>query len=439
MLKIKCSVTRETFFKAFWVLFLLEGIITMTVYFLNTISAVFTPYLSIYKIALILQAVLAGIYIFVIDKKVYLNKIAAAFLLFLPVGMVLGIIKGQLNTKYLSHMYFYIMPIMLMSFGYAFYREYERNENLQRYVKKIIFIAAVVSSIYVLVFTLGSKLGLLRYNNFGVTMGSYAMTFYLCGSNLEILMGYLLIVINIMTKKRVVLVASVALLIIAYFIGRKTNKKVAIHLFLLAALGGACIYLACNTTVFSRILTTISGILGGGKKDLYAATGGRDLEIECIVEYLNSDKMMWLWGIGFGGRVWIKELYRHYSHFSPLAYVMTGGIFFSAYLYISLIWYAVLGVSKGMKGKLRQLDMPYVLLLCYFVLTSLSGPNILSTPLCWFVVGANVWLVKDRVCILKMQNRMGGKIYEKGTYCGTGHSAMVCGSSDRGDGGEGKR
>ncbi len=266
MLKIKCSVTKETFFKAYWVLFLLEGIITMTVYFLNTISAVFTPYLGIYKIALILQVVLAGIYIFVIDKGIYLNKIAAAFLLFLPVGMVLGIIKGQLNTKYLSHMYFYMMPILLMSFGYAFYREYETNENLQRYVKKIMFIATVVFSIYVISFTVASRLGLLRYNNYGMTLGTYAMTFYLCGSNLEILMGYLLIVINIMTKKRVTLVASVALLIIAYFIGKKTNKKVAIHLLLLAGLGGVCIYLACNTTVFSRILTTISGILGGGRK-----------------------------------------------------------------------------------------------------------------------------------------------------------------------------
>lgn len=266
MLKIKCSMRKETFFKGFWMLFLLEGIVTMTVFLLNSASAAFTPYVSVYKIPLILQVVWAGIYIFAIDKKVYLNKIAAAFLVSLPIGMMLGMMKGQLNTKYFAHIYFYIMPILLMSFGYAFYREYEVNESLQKYVKKTIFITAVVFSIYVVLFMVGSRLGLLRYNNYGVPLGSYAMTFYLCGSNLEILMGYLLIVINITTKKRVILVASVALLIIAYFIGRKTNKKVAIHLFLLAGLGVVCIYLACNTTVFSRILTTISGILGGGEE-----------------------------------------------------------------------------------------------------------------------------------------------------------------------------
>lgn len=401
MIRIKCSVKKDTFFKMFWCLFLLEGICTMTVYFLSAVSISFAPYASLYKIPLILQFCLAVVYLFFSQGKVYLNRFSILFLSFLPIGMVVGIAKGQFNTKYISHIYFYIMPIVMMSFGYALYKEYKINAEFHTFVKKTIMIGAIVSSIYVLIFTVCAQMGILRQNNFGQAMSSYAMPFYICENGIKILIGYFLIVINIMTKKRAILVATIALLGIVYLIGRKTNKNIAIHLFMFIMMIIICVFFAYNTTFFSRIIMTVKGFVEG---DLYVATGGRDMELEYILEYLNTDKIMWLLGIGFGGNVWVGNIYRHYSHFSPLAYVMTGGIFFSVMLYAGLIWYVVMEISKGMKGELRQLDMPFVLLLVYFFITSLSGSSMLSVPLCWAIIGMNSAIIKDKIYVLGIQN-----------------------------------
>lgn len=208
-------------------------------------------------------------------------------------------------------------------------------------------------------------------------------------------------IINILTRKRVTLVAAIIILLGIYIIGKKSYRNVKTHLFMGIILICVCVVLSQYSTIFARILTTIEGFFGDGT--LYAATGGRDVEIEHIVQYINTNKIMWLTGIGFGGQVWVGNVYRHYSHFTPLGYIMTGGVMFSFIIYGKLIWLVITNFSKGIRKELKNIDIPFVMLLLFVVATSLLGPNLFSNAIYWFFIGINVAIAKEKqyIVILK--------------------------------------
>lgn len=385
----------EILFGIIIIILAMDNICGMLSYFMSAYSIKYQWMVALFKIPSSLEIAIAIIYILLIKKKVILNKISIVFFAALPLGMIVGIVQEQFNSKYFVHIYVYLMPIIMMSFAYGFYQAYKSNQRIRKLLNATIIICMVLYAVATLLFRYMYHAGMLRHNNYGPVTGNYILPFFVGGNGINIVIGYMVILFNFIAAKRTVIVCSIAALLVSCFLVKKSKKNMGIQICMLLLLIIVVIFLLEKTNIFSRILVTINGIFSDNK-DLTIATSGRNLEIECIMEYLNRHKWMWVTGIGFGGRIWIHELYRHYSHFTPLGYVMTGGVFLSLTLYLLFGWYILQLLVKGIKRELQEWEIPFALLMLVSVLSSFFGASLFTSSLWWFFIGIAIAIVGDK-------------------------------------------
>lgn len=379
----------------FWFFLIVEYIVMTITYFLYSFSVDFQRLNSLYKIPNILEFLTAFFYAVFVKKRIKFNFLSIVYCIFLPLGILTGVVKGQINEKFFAHIFSFLMPIFIMSLSVDFYEEYNANDNFRIFVKKWLNRGLISFSILTFLHLIFYSLGMLRYNNYGSGMGLLGLPFYLGSNNNTLLWGYMLAIVNVLTKKRVTLVTTVIMLFVTYIVGKRRVRNIRIHFVLGVGFIIACIFLALNTNIFGRIISTFQGILGSGS--MKAATGGRDVEIEAILEYINADTTMWFAGIGFGGRVWIVDLYRHYSHFMPLSYVMTGGIFLSLSVYAYLFWVMLLLIVKGIRNELKEIEIPYVIGFFGALAGSFTGPNLFAQPMPWLFIGLAIVVARRKM------------------------------------------
>lgn len=168
-------------FYIFWFLFLIENLCSILAYFLDAVGPQFHLLKTLFKLPIILQMLVACYYVIVRKKKINLNVLSIAFCSFLPLGVLVGIANAQMNQKFLVHIYSYLMPVIVMSFAVNFYAEYQLNNRLQKYFRKIINIGVGVYTLFTLLFNVLYQAGMLRHNNYGAGMGTLGLPFFLGG------------------------------------------------------------------------------------------------------------------------------------------------------------------------------------------------------------------------------------------------------------------
>lgn len=397
MKKNDSTVNRKNiWFYFFGICFFLDGISSTVTCFLSSYDIAYMGITGLFKITAVMELLIAIIYLLSIERKIVMFKLSYILLFFCAWGMIVGLVYHNFNSKYLVHIFTYTMPIIVMAFAYYFIKEYRQNAMLRRFYYFVMGAGLVVYIAGVVLFLVLNSMGRMRYGALGATWGMYITPFFLTSESVgQILIGYVSIAFSALSGKRSVLVGVVIAWIGSIILIRKKSKPFVTHLVMILIASVATIYLVTQTNVFSRILTTINEIFSANG-NWYVATSGRNYEIELIAEYINKQPSMWITGIGFGCKVWIQDLYRHYCHFSPLGYVMTGGIFASVSIYTCLCWNTIKGFVLGLKGALSEEEKPFIIQLGNAIIISLLGASLTATPMWWFFIGGAFAIIEDK-------------------------------------------
>lgn len=397
MYEIKDKLNRKNIcFYLFIIAMVADGILSTVTCFLSSYNIAYMGITGLFKITSIMELGIAIFYLLFVEKRVKMNWLSYAFCLFCVIGMITGAIYQQYNSKYFVHIFSHMMPIIIMAFASCFYQEYHKSMMLRSSMKRAMIVGAIVYIIGVVVFRILYFWDQVRYGAIGAVWGMFAEPFFMCDDSLvQIIWGYLMLAFSALSGKRSVLVGVVVAWICCMCMMNNKQKVLLVHILMTLSVIVGTIVLLLKTNVFSRILLTLTNIFGDNA-NLYLATSGRNYEIELIADYINKRPSMWLTGIGFGGKIWIQDVYRHYCHFSPLGYIMTGGIFESAIIYGILCWKAFKGMLYGIKGYLRNWEKPFVVQQLNAIIISLLGASLTATPIWWFFIGVAFVILDEK-------------------------------------------
>lgn len=361
-------------------------------------SANFT---GLVKIFMIIETFFCIFYsLFVVKRINIINPLSVMFIVAIPIGIIVGLCNNQFdNREFVSHIYEFVMPIFAMGVGgYLKDAIYSDKELLQQ-LSDVMKCGGYFFVVGVFLFRVMYIGGMANYNAYGAATCDYVLPYLLFMTN-NTRLAYIVAFAGVVGGKRAVLVKVFVILFMYYcYSGRNASKKIKDILY--AAIGGMAVYIvSIKTNFFNRVVLVMTHIQGDAA-DIDLATGGRSSEIAEVVSYLNEKTGSWLWGSGFGARISLSDgLTRHYSHFTPLAYVVSAGIFFSILLYS--VWL----VSMVKLFFLREAK--YKLLACYLgtiVVGSLFGATLINEPKMWIIIGMTVGLLQKREVSLSIRKK----------------------------------
>lgn len=302
-------------------------------------------------------------------------------------GIFVGVINQHINTKFISHLYEYIMPLFTVSVGYKLFDDLRGDEEAKEELKKAVKAGAITYILGVLLFRVMYALNLANYNAYGSGTIDFVLPFLLFLTD-KTFLPFALIVAGVLSGKRSILV-KVAVIFIFYLFNSKRDKRKLIKEFILILIGiGVFIYVARNTVFFNRIILTINNMIGE-EKNLDLATGGRTSEYKLVVAMMGENILKWIFGNGFGTFIVTAEgIVRHYSHLTPLAYIMSSGLLFMGALY-SYMLYLFMRLKRHC-GEVHKTMACYILMI--FV-GSFFGATLLNEPKMWLLIGISARVV----------------------------------------------
>lgn len=357
-------------FLDFFVINILQLIVRLTNYSWLT---------STFKIFTILEFSLIVFYI-IISKKIVVNGLTIIFVFSLLFGIALGFINKQFNFSFISHIYEFTMPILSISFAKGIYIYAEQHKEIYENIDRILIFNSKIYILCSILFRFFYILGMTNYNAYGAPMPIYSLP-YLFFMNKDNRLRYGMLMAIILSGKRAILVQALVVFSMYIFFSKKDHKERLQNLIYISisVLGG--IYFFRNTTLFNRILLTINNLFGESK-DMYLATGGRNIEFDVISTYLNNNPINWIIGNGFGINLYIDGVYRHYSHFTPLGYTMVSGVIFTILLYVYIVYSIIILLLK--KTKISILYMNYLVI---FIVGSFFGATLFNEQKLWIIIG----------------------------------------------------
>jgi len=324
--------------------------------------------------------------------KVRLNYISILFLVFGFISFFVGLFTNDIGKPFFTHVYGFLLPVLGMSLGSYFY-QYSDSKDIFLFHKvfKWSFIGlAFLTIIYFLLYLAG----VITY--FGMaTRWPYFAAYAL--SNNKMLMFLVCVLLVIMTGKRSMVAQYIVFFTLFLFQNKKRysfalSRKAKFALLILVTFG---IFIGLKEDIFFRFQPLFDVVLQD-KYSLYIATSGRSAEVFGVLDHLNSDNIMWLFGGGFGETFQYvgglgKETYtltNHYSHFSPLYFVLVYGGIFTVLFYLALVYTFGKNFHKG-------IDIFYLLAIGGFVSSFMSSIMLIDLQF-WFYLGGCIYSSKNR-------------------------------------------
>ena len=333
---------------------------------------------------------LAVLYHAVVRRRVVLPLLSVLFLLVLVVGSLKGLWERHYNTAYLSHLFYVLMPGVMISYGWHFFSALRHSLELRRLLKRLMVLSLVVGVVVVAIFV-GTKLvGLAKYDAIGLWNFVFAGPFLLSGPNgLPVLclstLGALL------AAKRGVLIVFVIYIGLLFLLLTLLRRLKIVM---------GCIVLLLGLVYFSSSLQiNLTGRLAQSrdllmKGEIDTASGARWSEAAAALEYLGARTDHLMLGAGFGAyflpwpdREGYANYYSHYAHFGIVSYMWIGGVFFSAAVYGLLCFTAVRMMLKVKRGVIGREHMFLVFWLWGILGISLFGAVLMNNAWLWLIIG----------------------------------------------------
>jgi len=332
-------------------------------------------------------------YHFFRKKKIKLNIASFAFLGILPIGIFLGLIQGNVNREFLVHIYTCLMPVFAMSFGWYFFEAFLIYPKIQNRMSQALYITFFSGLLATVIFRVGYFSGQASYSAVGLWNYTFATPFLLIDKR-NLLLSIISLAGSFIAAKRIgLLVVS-----IYFFINIFLIRKNFINFFKVIIMISVAIYflfpILDEIGVFNRISYAITKLLTEG--DIDAATAGRTSEIRMIITYFSREPVRYVFGAGFGSKIEVFESYfRHYSHFTPLSYVIVGGLGFSVIIYGFLILTSLSLLKKANAKILPKESIAYVLLFLGIIISSFTGSVLTNYTTLWVFVGIS-WRINSK-------------------------------------------
>jgi hypothetical protein len=296
--------------------------------------------------------------------------VSKAFLFAVPVGILMGV-SNTINVSTISHLYFYFMPVLMMSFGYHINKLSEDKFTYFTYkyssfiFKMLIFFAVMYPAIHFF--------GYWEY--FGYSSG-LLITYSLMRtkSSQNFIIGF---VLDLLSGKRTPIVVWI-------FLFLKSNFLFTLLLILIVSLSSLSLISAIPERYINVLDVDIFDL-----QSLYLATGGRSAEWSAIYDLNSTNIYRWLFGNGFGVKYEAADDYfggggdiRHYSHLMPLSFILITGIISSLFIYLTLSFH----IFNEVLNKNIYADFLLIVLLY-----SLAGASLHVEPIPWIIIGASFY------------------------------------------------
>lgn len=353
-----------------------------------------TPMGLFIKTYFLLNFVIMAIYLLFGGKFKFFSE-TLLFYLFSIIPLAYGIHEYGFKSETLSHIFAVILPILGIPFGYFLGENYKKDKS-EYIFKKIMKISFFSNAIIVILFQLSVTIGLSRYPAVAPTGLILSTIYYLSNKEWKYFLGGIVLV-ALSGKRASLVMVLFALLIFIYDLYRnktkdrkffkKTKRIIGASMVLVSAIIG---YL----WNYTRYLNRFKLVLKFDFSDPYAmyiATGGRSEEIFRVLEYLNEKPLRYIIGSGFGAKVEVADnFYRHYSHFSPLAYVLIFGLLFSILIY--LLFFNKLLSKVNINHPLYFSKLFFAGLFA----SSFLGAVVLNDVNFWIFYGMTIFLIHDQ-------------------------------------------
>ena len=323
-------------------------------------------------------------------KKLVSHPLVIAFILVLIFGSFKGLLEGNFNSKFLSHIYFVFMPVTMLSYGWHFFERYEQSYLLQKKFSNVMYISFYAGLSAVILFQIAYQSGFAKYDAIG--MWNFVLSGpFLLNQQYGITYFGISLLGSVLSAKRGFIVISLLFLILLLFFKKRKSKWRTISMLLICGVTAGILFEDQFGGVWGRVDRTVVALQQG---DFDMAFAMRWTESISALEHLISRLDHLLIGAGFGAQFlpWpnvpgYEDYYSHYTHFSVVSYAWLGGVLFSICLYFSLI---ALLISLARIIRLGLIESKYnhfFYWLCGILVGSISGAELMTNPYLWFIIG----------------------------------------------------
>lgn len=340
---------------------------------------------------------LASYYLYTKKKGLPAIPLILVFFIILVVGALKGLMEMNLNAAFLSHLYYLIMPIVMVSYGWHFFSDYNRSEFLRFKFSRVMFFSFYVGVFVVILFQLAHVLGLANYGAIGIWNFLFSAPFLLHGSSGFNYFGVSLLLTILAGKRGILVVFFAYAMVILYLSKGKTKAKIFLALIFISF---SFLILLQNTENVGLVRTeqAISALEEG---DIDGASAMRWAESASALNYIDERFDHLLLGAGFGARYkpypylpGYEDFYRHYTHFGIISYIWIGGLFAPIVIYAILIFNAVSLVRLIKCGLLDKRFHFFAFWIWGIITVSLFGAVLMNNSFLWFIVGCCLRLRK---------------------------------------------
>jgi len=353
----------------------------------------------------IIALIIASLYLINVTKKIpncFINKL---FSIALVVGSLNGIYNNTIinltqsgNPAFLSHTFYLLMPIVMTSYGYYFFKDFDSSIKLKKILKNIIYISFYIGIVIAILFSIVYRSGLSDYDAIGIWNFFYSSPYLLYQK-----WGQFLFLVSILSTivlgKRALLVVSFFYLLTRLFLF-KLNKKLVYFIFLIALFSSLILFFKGSLIQgFTRFASVIDISKEVNLEIFDLATAGRVSEVQSAIEYLSTSFKNIIFGAGFGAQYYpwpnkvdYENYISHYTHFSFVSYFFVAGIWFPISL-ISYFIYLIKNLIQKTKENIIPTEYSYFLfwLIGIFVI-SLFGAVLMNNSFLWFIIGSCIFI-----------------------------------------------
>lgn len=372
------------YFRIFFLLFGSFSMLGTVLAFSNNIrpSLVFDFYFKGHFLTLFLLAFFYGM-----TKKITLIFETKLLLGFSIIPFFVGAFRYGLSKEVFSHLFMLVISVFGTSFGFNIAKDLYDPKN-QRFIDSVFRFCFFFDIISLVLFNIAI------YNNYVIYPAIfpvglvYSSIYFLSKGRLIYFLGGAVSVFLLSGKRAPMIIFLVVLIVhaLCMFSGNNVTKKTKFRLagimtLFLALIAPVTLYLWTFTSALNRVKDVLS--FSFSDVDSFSkATAGRSDEIIKIFSALNKNPQDFVLGAGYGFKVEVLEdYYRHYSHFSPLTFLMIYGAPIAVILY-----FTTLSKLISKQNVLANSYFFYLFFLGYFI-HSLSGATVVADIHYWVFFG----------------------------------------------------